>query len=127
MDRDAYREIDGASFEEARAGCGPESADPRLFVYQAESGGCRIDPALFERHLDRLELDVRGEGPGRTVVGTIDSLSDDSIRSERHLFELELRSPRDGGAPRWTIVWVGATHRCWEGRGHEGFGTAPCL
>src|SRR6185436_11845700 len=54
-----FRPIDPGPFERARAACGPE-ADPLLFVYQAESGECRVDPSRFERRTDRLAIEVRG-------------------------------------------------------------------
>jgi hypothetical protein len=120
---DRFRPIEPGPFEKARAACGPEPDDPRLFVYQAETGECRIDPSRFERRTDRIDIEVRGNGRRRIVIATIDALSDDSIRSERHLFELELRA----GAASWAIVSVGMNHRCWEGRGHEDFGTDRCV
>jgi len=48
-------------------------------------------------------------------------LPDDSVRGMRHRLELV---PKD---TQWQLTLAGRQVTCWPGRGHEDWGTAPCL
>lgn len=50
-----------------------------------------------------------------------DGFLDDSVRGEKHLFELK----NEQGV--WKFVSAGKSWRCYEGRGHQDFSTAKCL
>ena len=54
------------------------------------------------------------------VIMIHDKLMDDSMRGIR----LEMIAIEDNGM--WTVQSLRKTWKCWEGRGHEGWGTAPC-
>lgn len=109
--RAGYRELPGLS------PCAP-GPDPVEVAVRAYTGDCAAAPAAQPK----LEISTAVSGERRVVVLTRRELEDDSIRDERVRYELA-RVP-DGDT--WQIVWAGEQHRCWPGRGHEDFGTAPC-
>ena len=55
------------------------------------------------------------------VLFTQLGLADDSLRGMRYRLELV---PQGG---QWQLTWAGRQVTCWPGRGHEDWGTAPCL
>jgi hypothetical protein len=57
-----------------------------------------------------------------TVVVTDDGFLDDSIRGEKHKFELKMNAQ---GV--WKVASAGKAWRCWENRGHQDYSTQPCL
>lgn len=63
------------------------------------------------------------ESPDSLTVAVIDDgFMDDSVRGEKHLFELKMN---EQGI--WKFVSAEKAWRCQEGRGHQDFSTAPCL
>jgi len=57
-----------------------------------------------------------------TVIVIDDGFSDDSVRGDKHQFEL--RTNEQGV---WKFVSAGKSWRCWEGRGHQDFSLVKCL
>jgi hypothetical protein len=57
----------------------------------------------------------------QVVLFTQVGLPDDSVRGQRHRLEFE---PQGSD---WQLMWAGRQVQCWPGRGHEDWGTAPCL
>lgn len=55
------------------------------------------------------------------VIITDDGFADDSVRGER--YKLKLKSDKSGV---WYIISAQKAHRCWKGRGHTDYSTAPC-
>ncbi|MBO6518220.1 MAG: hypothetical protein JJ975_16915 [Bacteroidia bacterium] len=49
-----------------------------------------------------------------------DNLDDDSLRSRK----VQMTATRSGGV--WKVHSIKRNWRCWEGRGHRSWGTAPC-
>jgi hypothetical protein len=122
--RPAEEPLDPSEFEARRAACGPAPDDPVLFIHQAFTGSCQIDPSLAEQRQDRLSIEVESEGDTESVVvATLHAQSDDSVESERTRFWIQRV---DRGAGAWRIVRVGISWACWAGRGHRGYGTTPC-
>ena len=60
-------------------------------------------------------------GDGQVVLFTQLGLADDSLRGLRYRLEFLAQ----GG--EWKLTWAGRQVTCWPGRGHEDWGTAPCL
>lgn len=56
------------------------------------------------------------------VIVTDDGFLDDSVRGDRHKFELSIN---EHGV--WKFVAAGKSCRCWKGRGHQDFSIAKCL
>jgi hypothetical protein len=64
-----------------------------------------------------------GEAPvAATVTVTLDGLLDDSVRGEEHVLAFR----RDPESRRWRLDKATSKVRCWPGRGHADFSTAPC-
>jgi hypothetical protein len=64
-----------------------------------------------------------GEAPvAATVNVTLDGLLDDSVRGEEHVLTFR----RDPESRRWRLEKATSKVRCWSGRGHADFSTAPC-
>lgn len=116
--------LDPGEFEARRAACGAAPDDPRLFIHQAFTGSCQIDPSLAEKRQDRLSIQVESESETESVVvATLHAQSDDSVESERTRFWIRRGDRAAGG---WRIVRVRLSWACWAGRGHRGYGTTPC-
>jgi hypothetical protein len=65
-----------------------------------------------------------GEAPiAATVTVTLDGLLDDSVRGEEHVLAFR----RDPESRRWRLEKATSKVRCWSGRGHADFSTAPCI
>jgi hypothetical protein len=62
------------------------------------------------------------EAESLTVTVIDDGFLDDSVRGEKHKFELKTN---EQGI--WKFVSAGKSWRCWEGRGHQDFSTSKCL
>ena len=104
-----------------RAACG-DTTQALLTAYQAVTGSCQVDGAAFVRDQSWVSLNYLVQGADfRHVVVTISDLPDDSVRSERHGFDLQRMA--DG---TWAIVRAYYSWRCWPGRGHENYLPEPC-
>lgn len=57
-----------------------------------------------------------------TVIVIDDGFLDDSVRADKHQFEL---TANEQGV--WKFVSAGKSWRCWEGRGHQDFSLVKCL
>jgi hypothetical protein len=57
----------------------------------------------------------------QVVLFTQVGLPDDSVRGQRHRLELVPQGDE------WQLIWAGRQVQCWPGRGHQDWGTAPCL
>ena len=80
--------------------------------------------AGFEaRHVTLAVSYTSGESAVRaTVTVTLDGLLDDSVRGEEHV----LTFARDAAKAPWRLEQASSRVRCWQGRGHVEFSTAPC-
>jgi len=56
------------------------------------------------------------------VIVIDDGFLDDSVRGDKHKFELRMN---EQGV--WKFVSAGKSWRCWEGRGHQDFSLVKCL
>ena len=127
------------------AGCGgqpsgPESgsgvSDPGRGAFESvalpEANTLGADPKALARTLYGNAEPVEGNyseeavtlsdsGSEQVVLFTRLGLPDDSLRGLRYRLEFL----RQGG--QWQLAWAGRPVSCWPGRGHEDWGTAPCL
>jgi len=74
-----------------------------------------------EGHYSEAVETLAASAEGQVVLFTQMDLPDDSLRGVRHRLEF---TPQDG---QWQLAWVGRQVLCRPGRGHEDWGTAPCL
>jgi hypothetical protein len=74
-----------------------------------------------EGHYTETVEELASKSEARIILITQVGLADDSVRGMRHRLEFE------GQSGAWALVWVGRQVRCWPGRGHEEWGTDPCL
>jgi hypothetical protein len=58
-----------------------------------------------------------------TVIVTDDGYADDSVRGVQYKFQMK-RNEQQG---IWQIVSAEKAQRCWQGRGHQDYSSAPCL
>ncbi len=55
------------------------------------------------------------------VIIIDDGFADDSVRGEKYKLKL-----RTAGKGIWYVISAEKSHRCYKGRGHTGYSTAPC-
>jgi hypothetical protein len=129
---------DGSSGGVSRGG--PESAVPAAdsgrgpfdVIELPETGTLGADPLSLAGELFgarepmegryREEVEPLASSAQRQVVlFTQMDLPDDSMRGLRHRLEF---LPEDG---QWRLTWAGRQVVCRPGRGHEDWGTEPCL
>ncbi len=127
------------------AGCGaqPESAeddvlnaDPGRAVFETVPlpAGDTVgsDPLALAQGLYGINEPVEGnysqEGELLSETATLQvvlftqvGLPDDSVRGQRHRLEF---TPL---GTQWQLTWAGRQVQCWPGRGHEDWGSTPCL
>ena len=112
---------------EEESAFGPFAPAPDLAAdYNAASSPEVAARAFAERYDGEAEdvtVEVLSEGDTEAVaLVTAAGLFDDSVRDER----LRLLYARDGFGT-WELAEAGRQVRCWPGRGHEDWGTEPCL
>lgn len=129
---------DGSSGGSATSGSGSTApvADPGRGAFEVtelqETGTVGADPLSLARDLfgarEPMEGSYREEveplassAQGQVVLFTQMDLPDDSVRGLRHRLEF---LPEDG---KWRLTWAGRQVLCRQGRGHEDWGTQPCL
>lgn len=69
-----------------------------------------------------IKADSSEDASKVTVIVTDDGYMDDSVRGKRTTLRIEMDA---NGV--WQIKSSAEAWRCWEGRGHTDFSTAPCL
>lgn len=129
---------DGSSGGFARSGpaSAVPAADPGRGPFEVielpESGTLGADPLSLARDLFGAREPIEGRyredveplassAQRQVVLFTQMDLPDDSLRGLRHRLEF---FPEGG---QWRLTWAGRQVLCRPGRGHEGWGTQPCL
>lgn len=129
---------DGSSGGSTTSGSGSTApvVDPGrgafLVAELPKTGTVGADPLILARNLfgagEPVEGNYREEAEalassaqGQVVLFSQMELPDDSVRGLRHRLEF---LPEDG---QWRLTWVGRQVLCRPGRGHEDWGTQPCL
>jgi hypothetical protein len=56
------------------------------------------------------------------VILTDDGIADESVRSVQYKLKLRVDS-----AGIWYVTTAGKAQRCWQGRGHQDYSSAPCI
>ena len=78
--------------------------------------------ALPDAETSNRSFQSTSSGDSASASLLVDGLGDDSVRARR--YELAFTRRADG---TWRIETATWTQRCHEGRGHQGFSSAPCL
>lgn len=90
------------------------------------------DPMTLARELYGIREPVEGNfsevpellsetATRQVVLFTQVGLPDDSVRGERHRLEFVPQGDE------WKLSWAGRQVQCWPRRGHQDWGTEPCL
>lgn len=100
------------------------ASDGETWVKMPTQVVARIIEPFSEIRSRMIEMSApTAESPDSLTVTVIDDgFLDDSVRGEKHLFDLKMN---EQGI--WKLVSAGKSWRCQEGRGHQDFSTAPCL
>lgn len=91
-------------------------ADPQALVHALYASS---EPV--EGHYSEEAVTLSDTGGAQVVLFTQLGLPDDSVRGTRYRLELLQQSGQ------WQVIWAGRQVSCWPGRGHEDWGTEPCV
>jgi len=118
------------------SGSGQSGSDPGRAAFETialpATGSVGADPHAMARDIYGTDEPVEGDyteevvnlaasADEQVVLFTSMGLPDDSVRGLRYRLEF---APQGG---EWGLIWAGRQRICWPGRGHEDWGTAPCL
>ncbi len=110
---------------ELNAAISAAAAKNESWIKSAMEVTAKVAGDFSETAFRSVEIESPGGAEGGTVLDvtvTDDGLMDDSVRGEKRVYKLEV-----GSNGVWKVVSGSKTWRCWEGRGHTGWGTKPCL
>lgn len=114
-----YKSLDVTEFNQKI-----EKADSENWAKMPTQIIARLIPKFEEIKSRTIEIVAASieENDFLTVFVTDDGFLDDSVRGEKHKFELKMN---EQGV--WKVVSASKAWRCWEGRGHQDYSTEPCI